>query len=512
MLRAVVAGVVHQAGFSAVEADSAAAALSILAASAVDAVLLDQSMPGMGGLELAERIRHQPRYERVPILFLSADDTPDTRMAALRAGATDFMVKPFPMEELVARLESQLELAARWASTVSGLSARSATVAGLAALGHDLNPAVLSRRICERISTAHAGAGVAVFSWLDRSGEPVLLASTDDGPDPFAEAGAVLALRGEAGPWVELSGSAGRRPRSRPAEGHGAMVCCPLRLRQTTVGVLVIDGDDRPEEELLAAGMDYAPTVGLLLGQALSESHRTHESRELVLRTLSSHAYEAVFQPIVDLTGGRVLGYEALTRLASGEPIINLLTEASEAGIRAECEIDLLTTALHEARTLNDTWISVNLSPSVVVERTEQLRALIEQSGCQVVIELTENERIEDYVSVRQALHSLGEHVKLSVDDTGSGYASLRHVIDLHPHFLKLDRSWITGLDRDETRQALVAGMVAFCRHTATEMIADGVETEPELDTLRRLDVKLAQGYLLGRPAPLRPAGSATRA
>jgi EAL domain-containing protein (putative c-di-GMP-specific phosphodiesterase class I)/CheY-like chemotaxis protein len=508
VLRAAVAGQLRDAGYSVVEAGSAAAALAMLTDTPIDGVLLDQSMPGPPGIELAARIRGIPRYERVPVLFLSADDTPETRLAALRSGATDFMVKPFPMDEIVARMESQLQLSARWASTVSGLQTRAGIVAELAALGSDLNPAVLSRRICERISSAHGGTAVAVFSWLDRSGEPVMLASSGPGPDVFTDAGPLLALRGESGPWIERLGL----PSGRPGRsGSSWVVYCPMHRPQGTVGVLVLDGNDQPPEELLAAGVDYAPTVALLLGHALSETHRARRSRDLVERTLASRAYEAVFQPIVQIADGQVLGYEALTRLSSGDPVVNLLAEASEAGMRPECEICLLREALHQARALSDTWVSVNLSPSVVVDRSDQLASLIRESGCQVVIELTENERIEDYVSVREALRRLGERVRLSVDDTGAGYASLRHVIDLHPHFLKLDRSWISGLDGDETRRALVAGMVAFCRHTDTEMIAEGVETESELETLRRLDVRLAQGYLLGRPAALREAGSTTR-
>ena len=532
LLRDLLADALHQAGFVTVSAASATAALETLADRPIDAVIVDEAMPGMGGTDLTGRIRDLAEHARTPVLFLSGDDRAETRLAALRAGATDFMLKPFPFEEVIARLGSQLQLAGRWVATMTGLQARMATLSDLAALGHDMNPSVLSRRICERISRAHDGAGVAVFSWLDRSGEPVMLASSGGGPDPFGDFATLMALRSEVGPWLEVptrrpahredtghpegtghaGDSAGAESSDAPPSNGGWVACCPLHLRQTTVGVLVLQSDRTGEEELLAAAMDYSPTVALLLGHALSESHKVHERRELVMKTLSARAYEAVFQPIVDLTDGRVLGYEALTRLVSGEPIINLLTEASEAGIRPQCEIDLLASALTEAGSLSDAWVSVNLSPSVVVDHTEQLHALIERSGCQVVIELTENERIEDYVSVRRALRSLGEHVRLSVDDTGSGYASLRHVIDLHPHFLKLDRSWITGLDRDETRQALVAGMVAFCRHTDMEMIAEGVETEHELGTLRRLGVRMAQGYILGRPEPLRRAGTATTA
>ncbi len=200
-LRRVVTGILHGAGFQVVEADSGPGALSVLADFPVDAVLIDQSMPGMAGLELTDRIRGLPDYGRVPVLFLSADDDPATRLAALRSGATDFMLKPFPMEEIVARLQAQLQLSARWGRRCGGLQARATTVADLATLGSDLNPAVLSRHICERISAAHGGDGVAVFSWLDHSGGPAMLAASDGGLERFGDVGATLVLRGQAGPW-----------------------------------------------------------------------------------------------------------------------------------------------------------------------------------------------------------------------------------------------------------------------------------------------------------------------
>jgi EAL domain-containing protein (putative c-di-GMP-specific phosphodiesterase class I) len=93
--------------------------------------------------------------------------------------------------------------------------------------------------------------------------------------------------------------------------------------------------------------------------------------------------------------------------------------------------------------------------------------------------------------------------VRLSVDDAGAGFASLRHVVDLHPHFLKLDRSWVAGIDHDHARQALVAGLVGFAAQTGTEMIAEGIETFEEKHILERIGVRYGQGYLLGRPEPL---------
>jgi EAL domain-containing protein (putative c-di-GMP-specific phosphodiesterase class I)/CheY-like chemotaxis protein len=505
--RSVVAGVLRDSDIRTIEADSGTAALEMLAEWSVDAALVDQNMPGMSGLELTRRIRRLPTHQLLPILFLSADESVETRVAALRAGATDFIAKPTPFDELVARLESQISLSSRWAGAVRGLEARAATVVDLAALGSEANPAVMARMICERVSRAHGGVAVAIYSLVEGTGSPSPIAACGDRIELWSDPGALIRLRGETVPWVEYlaewSGGA-----SRPVW----VACFPLRLRHGTTGVLTIDGGAERREEVLAAGLDYAQTVSLLLDPALTESRRASESRDLVERILNGQAFQPVFQPIVDISTGRAIGYEALTRLTNGNPVVELLAEATEAGMRADAEMDLLGAALREANRLDDAWVSVNLSPSVVVERSRQLADLIEQSGCRVVIELTENERIEDYAAVGQALAGLGREVRLSVDDAGSGYASLRHVIALHPHYLKLDRSWISGLDQDETRQALVAGIVAFCQHTATEMIAEGVETESELDALRRLDVRLAQGYLLGRPEPLGHAGHATGA
>ena len=505
--RSVVSGVLRDSAIRTIEADSGTAALEMLAEWKVDAALVDHNMPGMSGLELTRRIRRLPTHQLLPILFLSADESAETRLAALRAGATDFISKPTPFDEMVARIESQISLSSRWAHAVRGLEARAATVVDLAALGSEANPAVMGRMICQRISRAHGGVAVAIYSLVEGRGSPSLIATSDGVGELWSDPGARIRLTGETVPWIEypsqwLTGS----------DQPPWVACFPLRLKHGTTGVLTINAGRESREEVLAAGLDYAQTVALLLDPALTESRRASESRDLVEQVLTGQAFQPVFQPIVDISTGRAIGYEALTRLTNGDPVVELLTEASEAGMRADTEMDLLGAALREATSLDNAWVSVNLSPSVVVERSRQLADLIKGSGCRVVIELTENERIEDYAAVGQALAGLGREVRLSVDDAGSGYASLRHVIALHPHYLKLDRSWISGLDQDETRQALVAGMVAFCQHTDTEMIAEGVETESELATLRELDVRLAQGYLLGRPEPIGHAGHPTSA
>lgn len=89
------------------------------------------------------------------------------------------------------------------------------------------------------------------------------------------------------------------------------------------------------------------------------------------------------------------------------------------------------------------------------------------------------------------------------MDDAGAGFASFRHILELGPAFVKLDRSLIAGIDGDPAKQALVAGMLQFARSTGCRLIAEGVETEPERAALVGLGLRLAQGHLLGRPVPL---------
>jgi EAL domain-containing protein (putative c-di-GMP-specific phosphodiesterase class I) len=89
------------------------------------------------------------------------------------------------------------------------------------------------------------------------------------------------------------------------------------------------------------------------------------------------------------------------------------------------------------------------------------------------------------------------------VDDAGAGYAGLRHILELKPQFVKLDISLVRHVDTDQARQAMVAGMAHFARKANCELIAEGIETEAELNELVRLGVPLGQGYLFGKPAPI---------
>ena len=215
---------------------------------------------------------------------------------------------------------------------------------------------------------------------------------------------------------------------------------------------------------------------------------------------------EAFVQPVVRPADQVVVGYEALARM----PIEPLhapdwwLARADEIGMRSQLEVACLTAATELGPTPEGRLLFVNLSPSLLAH-PDALR-LLDRLPDRLVIELTEQEAVEDYDTLRRDLMPwLSRGVRIAIDDTGAGYSSLRHVIELTPDFLKLDRELVRDLDRDRNRRALVSAVVAFAAEVGTSVIAEGVESADELDVLRDADVDLVQGYLLARPGPAWP-------
>lgn len=210
-----------------------------------------------------------------------------------------------------------------------------------------------------------------------------------------------------------------------------------------------------------------------------------------------------VVQPIVRTADMVVVGYEALARMP-GEPQNPpnwWLDIALQFDLRQRLELACLTAASQLGAPPHGLVLFVNASASTIADPDFlDLRDALPQ---RLVIELTEQEAVEDYDCLRSQLAGwMDRGVRLAIDDTGAGYSSLRHVVELSPDYLKLDRELVRGIDRDANRRALMRAAVAFAREVGTSVIAEGVETRGELEVLRDAEVHLAQGYLLARPGP----------
>ena len=147
-------------------------------------------------------------------------------------------------------------------------------------------------------------------------------------------------------------------------------------------------------------------------------------------------------------------------------------------------------------------WLSLNTSPDLITDQ-RFLPDLVARSPRRLVLEVTEHSVVPDYQALLAALERLDHGARLAVDDAGAGFASLRHIIELRPDFVKLDIGLIRGIDSDQARQSIVAGMVHFASTTGCVLIGEGIETEGERQTLQALGLTFGQGYLFGRPQAL---------
>lgn len=151
-------------------------------------------------------------------------------------------------------------------------------------------------------------------------------------------------------------------------------------------------------------------------------------------------------------------------------------------------------------------YLSVNASPATIT--AGDLPALFARNSCKsILLEITKHEVVADYAQFVCELGRLTQAgVEIAIDDVGTGYSGLSHLLKTKPHLMKLDIELVQGIDGDLARQSLVKGLSHFARTTGCRLVAEGVETAAELHTLRDLGVDLIQGYLLGRPSDVKTA------
>jgi EAL domain-containing protein (putative c-di-GMP-specific phosphodiesterase class I) len=290
----------------------------------------------------------------------------------------------------------------------------------------------------------------------------------------------------------------------------GAHLSVPLVLEDTgTFGTLCCfsrradDGLRERDLEVLRMVADVlAGHLAFLLGHERSTKRVLH----LVTRVLGEDGPAMALQPVVRVRDREPVGFEALARFPQVVPWTpdRWFAEAAALGLGAELEGAALQAAL---RLLPDlppgTSLAVNLSPEALCSDDRILDRLCSTSPHRVVVELTEHVRVAWSQRLNDRLGTLREAgVRIAVDDAGTGYAGLEHILHLRPDVLKLDRVLVQGIDGHPGRQAMCEAMVGFSRRTGTTLVAEGVESEADLAELQRLGVEMVQGYLTGRPRP----------
>jgi EAL domain-containing protein (putative c-di-GMP-specific phosphodiesterase class I) len=210
------------------------------------------------------------------------------------------------------------------------------------------------------------------------------------------------------------------------------------------------------------------------------------------------------FQPIVDLAGATVAGYEALSRFPGTAGPDVWFAAAADAGLRAELEALAIHKALDAVPALPDnTFLTVNVSPHLLGTDPIQDALATRRDLRRVVVELTEHTPVDDLSALKQQIAELRERGALiALDDAGSGYSGLQQMAELRPQVVKLDRALVSDADTDPVRVALAEMVGEFAGRIDAWLLAEGLETAAELAAFMRLGVPLGQGWVLGRPSP----------
>ncbi|MGY1750552.1 EAL domain-containing protein [Modestobacter sp. SYSU DS0511] len=241
---------------------------------------------------------------------------------------------------------------------------------------------------------------------------------------------------------------------------------------------------------------------GADLGEVTSTLRPQHEDCRPLLA--GADDLSIVFQPIVDLATATVAGYEALARFPGTASPDVWFAAAAEGGLGAQLEALALRRALAALPDLPpNTFLTVNVSPHLL-DSGPVAAALAEPATLRrVVIELTEHLPTPDLAALRGQTAALrGRGALIAIDDAGSGWSGLQQIAEVRPQLVKLDRALVSGADTDPVKAALAEMVGAFTNRIDAWLLAEGIETPGELAAFARLGVPLAQGWLLGRPAP----------
>jgi EAL domain-containing protein (putative c-di-GMP-specific phosphodiesterase class I) len=446
------------------------------------------------------------------VIFVSGQSRTGDRVHGLTAGADDYLTKPVALDELVARTRSHVRARQEWVAELGAqVAERRAVVEALRDLPASASVDEAAAELLDRLGEIARSSGMALFHLT---------------PDVVICRAASGALRGRFAPGKPVSEATGERLRRRAPQAVTVTLPDRISARQAvrighveipladadgaTWGLLVIaletetgPSGRRAIARRLPALTEMADLLAVALRPRVRPSEEADAGRAALRRIIADRAFVPHLQPIVRMADGTVVAHEVLTRVADGTAPAARFADAQRLGVATELEAATAVAGIEAAQHVaGHTALFLNVSVGLLHDR-DAIRLFLAGAGRPIVLELSESEPVDDYAALQRSLAMLGPDVRLAVDDAGSGYASLRHILALRPAFVKLDLSWVRGIDVDEARQALVRGVCDFAARLGCQIIAEGIETEAERRTLMDIGVELGQGYLLGRPRPV---------
>lgn len=216
------------------------------------------------------------------------------------------------------------------------------------------------------------------------------------------------------------------------------------------------------------------------------------------------------FQPIVDVETGRVFAFEALVRGSSGESageVLARVTPENRYAFDQECRVAAIEGAVAAGILETNARLSINFLPNAVYSPVACIQLTLKTARAtgfpakRLIFEFTENEEMADANHVGNIIDTYRKMgFGTAIDDFGAGHAGLGLLAKFQTDFIKIDMDLVRGIDTSMPRRMIVAGVIRIAESLGITVIAEGIETISEYDTLRAIGVRYIQGYLIARP------------
>jgi diguanylate cyclase (GGDEF)-like protein len=533
------------------EVSSAEDALLVLAQETFDLVISDINMGGISGLEMVPRVlKHTPD---TVVVMISGQQTIDYAVEAMRVGAFDYITKPLEIRHVQAAVRRALShhnllIGKRQYETQLEelVKERTAEVQHLAYYDQltDLpNRTLFADRCTQALNTAQREqqpVGVLLVS-LDRfktitdtlghaAGDVVLAESASRLQSCVRQGDTVSRFEGEEfallltqlnniDELAEISQSI--RDALKPSFRLGGQEV----YLTASIGVGIFPANGADTAMILrnaGAALFRARKIGGDNYQFYAAEMNAQSSKRLALETDLRRAVEhrefiTYYQPVVSLATRRIVGMEALVRWQHPElgivPPADFIGLAEDTGLVVDIGALVLRTAClqtraWQARGFRRLRVAVNISARQLQQASflDQVVQVLDETGLEsdcLGLELTETSIIENAESAAELLTELRKlGVSVAIDDFGTGYSSLSYLKQLPIDTVKLDRSFVNDATTNPDDAALVMAVVTLAHNLRLKVIAEGVETEEQMNFLRLLRCDEGQGYLFSKPVP----------
>ena len=518
-------------------------ALSTMRTEKPDVVLLDLMMPEVSGFDILNAMRRDKALQPIPVVILTSSDDADTKLKALQLGAMDFLAKPVDASELALRLRNTLAAKAYQHQLVNydqltGLPKLDvfleSTVALIETLEAQKTSGAALHIYLENLKSVNNTMGreqgnrlIQAFARklenCVRSADIIRNAFGTDISTSIARTGGdkFTVFLGHLENPQQAAVLARRLiiDTSEPFKLEGQ-----LMFTSTKIGIAIFPDDARDPHALLTnaeTAMSHAREHGGGEGYAFYSGGMNEESTRIMaiengLRTaIENEELKVTYQPKVDLVSSKIIGAEALIRWISPELGFVGPDEFIPIAERIGQIIPIGAWILNQACVQAAEWqtqfdfdfkLAVNVSikqihDSDMVSTVKEVLDRTNFPAQSLTLELTENMVMENAESNIELLHnikSLG--VKLSIDDFGTGYSSLSYLQRFPLDELKIDRSFIEEVQSAENRTPIVRAMVSLAHDLGMTVVAEGIETDIQLNHMKLLQCELFQGYLCSKP------------